>query len=128
MVGAGGRGGGAGRRKEGLLGGGRGWKVKMGDEGEDSGEDIREDGEEEKVDGETGESCSEPEREEEEPETNTHKESTTEAREIKQRIKKMTRTVSHSYPKSNIPGLNRKVNGKTERKINENMKANGFNQ
>lgn len=40
----------------------------------------------------------------------------------------MTRTVSHNYPKSNIPGLNRKVNGKTKRKINENMKGNGFNQ
>lgn len=72
LVGVGGRAGGAGRRKEGLLGGGRGWKVKTGEEGEDSGEDIREDGEEEKVDGETGESSSEPEREEEEPETNTH--------------------------------------------------------
>lgn len=62
-----------GRRKEGLLGGERGWKVKTGEEGEDSGEDIGEDGEEEKVkmmDGETGENCSEPEREEEEPETN----------------------------------------------------------
>lgn len=102
-----------GRRKEGLLGGGRGWKVKTGEEGEDSGEDIGEDSEEEKVemvDGETGESCSEPEREEEEPETKTD-----EAREMKQRIKRMTRAVSHDYPKCSIPGLNRKVNGKTER-------------
>lgn len=85
-VGAGERGRGMGRRKEGLLGGGRGWKVNTGEEGEDIGED----GEEEKVemvDGETGDSRSEPEREEEEPETNTDKESTTEAREINQRIK-----------------------------------------
>lgn len=44
LVGAGGGGGGGGRgvgrRKEGLLGGGRGWKVKTGEDGEDSGEDI----------------------------------------------------------------------------------------
>lgn len=40
LVGAGGGGGGVGRRKEGLLGGGRGWKVKTGEDGEDSGEDI----------------------------------------------------------------------------------------
>lgn len=55
------------------MGGGRGWKVKTGEEGEDIGEES---GEErvEMVDGETGESCSEPEREEEEPETNTDKE------------------------------------------------------
>lgn len=66
-----------GQRKEGLMGGGRGWKVKTGEEGEDRGEDIGEESGEEKVEmveGETGESCSEPEREEEEPETNTDKE------------------------------------------------------
>lgn len=40
LVGAGGGGRGVGRRKEGLLGGGRGWKVKTGEDGEDSGEDI----------------------------------------------------------------------------------------
>lgn len=78
-MGTGGRAGGAGRRKEGLLGGGRGWNVKTGEEGED----IREDGEEGKVDGETGESCSEPEREEEEPETNTH------TRRVQQRQEKL---------------------------------------
>lgn len=114
LVGAEGRGRGVGRRKEGLLGGGRGWKVKTGEEGEDIGVDGKEE-KVEMVDGETGESCSEPEREEEEPEANTDKESTTEAREMNQRIKKTTRTLPHNYPKSSTPGLNRKVNGKTKR-------------
>lgn len=80
LAGVGGRG--AGRRKEGLLGGERGWKVKTGEEAEDRGEDMGEDSGEEKVemvDGDTGESCSEPEREEEEPETKTDKEDTVEA-------------------------------------------------
>lgn len=84
LVGAGGRGRGVARRKEGLLGGGTGWKVKTGEDGEDGGEEKVE-----PVDGETGESCSEPEREEEEPETKHTGRGTTEAREMSQRRKKI---------------------------------------
>lgn len=60
---------GRGGRKDGFLTGGvrgRGWKKKVGDEGDDRGEESAD-----MVDGEVGETGSNPEWEEEEPETKT---------------------------------------------------------
>lgn len=117
LAGAGGRG--VGRRKEGLLGGGRDWTV------EDIGKEKVE-----VVDGEEGESCSDPEQEEQEPKTNTDEESGREARGMKQRVRRRAEGLEPVHTGSPHPTdlASAGKTGKTKRRINRNVKGSDLNQ